>query len=177
MNIDKKIVDDLVANDVSFVTTGDHHAKHRHRCDDQHLGDAHAILSHAVADDHLIPRRAARTCGLSGRNGGAYQSVAGAVEHPDVPFPLAKGRGRVRQHPEIHLWRLWRPMIRSEILKEIAPILNPHLVVCNIGLPSQELRQLHAVDHRQRVLWLNRGSADICGDENQPHGCRTRLWL
>lgn len=30
-------------------------------------------------------------------------------------------------------------MIRSEILKEIAPILRDQLVVCNIGTPSQEL--------------------------------------
>ena len=34
-------------------------------------------------------------------------------------------------------------MIRSEILKEIAPILRDQLVVCNIGIPSQEL---HAID-------------------------------
>ena len=33
-------------------------------------------------------------------------------------------------------------MIRSEILREIAPILHDHLVVCNIGLPSQELHML-----------------------------------
>ncbi len=39
-------------------------------------------------------------------------------------------------------------MIRSEILKEIAPILNPHLVVCNIGLPSQEL---HMIDDNRRT--------------------------
>jgi len=34
-------------------------------------------------------------------------------------------------------------MIRSEILKNIAPILRDQLVVCNIGIPSQEL---HAID-------------------------------
>ena len=34
-------------------------------------------------------------------------------------------------------------MIRSEILKEIAPILRDQLVICNIGIPSQEL---HAID-------------------------------
>ena len=33
-------------------------------------------------------------------------------------------------------------MIRSEICKEIAPILPDHLVVCNIGLPSQELHMI-----------------------------------
>ncbi len=30
-------------------------------------------------------------------------------------------------------------MIRSDILKSIAPVIHDHLVVCNIGLPSQEL--------------------------------------
>ncbi len=30
-------------------------------------------------------------------------------------------------------------MIRSDILKTIAPVIRDHLVVCNIGLPSQEL--------------------------------------
>ena len=30
-------------------------------------------------------------------------------------------------------------MIRSEILKSIAPIISNELVICNIGLPSQEL--------------------------------------
>jgi len=33
-------------------------------------------------------------------------------------------------------------MIRSDILKDIAPILRDQLVVCNIGLPSQELHML-----------------------------------
>ena len=33
-------------------------------------------------------------------------------------------------------------MVRSEILKEIAPILRDQLVICNIGLPSQELHQI-----------------------------------
>ena len=42
-------------------------------------------------------------------------------------------------------------MIRSEILKEIAPILNPHLVVCNIGLPSQEL---HMIDDNERNFYM-----------------------
>ena len=30
-------------------------------------------------------------------------------------------------------------MIRSEVIKSIAPVIRDHLVVCNIGLPSQEL--------------------------------------
>ena len=33
-------------------------------------------------------------------------------------------------------------MIRSEILRDIAPLLKDQLVVCNIGIPSQEL---HAI--------------------------------
>ena len=33
-------------------------------------------------------------------------------------------------------------MIRSEILREIAPLLKDQLIVCNIGIPSQEL---HAI--------------------------------
>jgi sulfopyruvate decarboxylase subunit beta len=42
-------------------------------------------------------------------------------------------------------------MIRSEILREIAPILNPNLVVCNIGLPSQEL---HMIDDNERNFYM-----------------------
>ncbi|NNE52795.1 MAG: sulfopyruvate decarboxylase subunit beta [Sulfitobacter sp.] len=42
-------------------------------------------------------------------------------------------------------------MIRSEILKEIAPILRPHLVVCNIGLPSQEL---HMIDDQPTNFYM-----------------------
>ncbi|GAB5447665.1 sulfopyruvate decarboxylase subunit beta [Gymnodinialimonas sp.] len=42
-------------------------------------------------------------------------------------------------------------MIRSEILREIAPILNPHLVVCNIGLPSQEL---HMIDDNELNFYM-----------------------
>lgn len=33
-------------------------------------------------------------------------------------------------------------MIRSEILKELLPIIRDHFVVCNIGLPSQEMHML-----------------------------------
>ena len=42
-------------------------------------------------------------------------------------------------------------MIRSEILKEIAPILRDHLVVCNIGIPSQEL---HAIDDQPTNFYM-----------------------
>jgi sulfopyruvate decarboxylase subunit beta len=42
-------------------------------------------------------------------------------------------------------------MIRSEILREIAPILNPHLVICNIGLPSQEM---HMIDDNERNFYM-----------------------
>ncbi len=42
-------------------------------------------------------------------------------------------------------------MIRSEILKEIAPILRDQLVVCNIGIPSQEL---HALDDQPTNFYM-----------------------
>ncbi len=42
-------------------------------------------------------------------------------------------------------------MIRSEILKEIAPIIRDHLVVCNIGIPSQEL---HAIDDQPTNFYM-----------------------
>ena len=33
-------------------------------------------------------------------------------------------------------------MIRSEILKSLVPVISDELVVCNIGLPSQELHMM-----------------------------------
>ena len=42
-------------------------------------------------------------------------------------------------------------MIRSEILKELAPTIAEHLVVCNIGLPSQEL---HLIDDRATNFYM-----------------------
>jgi len=33
-------------------------------------------------------------------------------------------------------------MIRSDVLKELIPVISDHLVVCNIGLPSQEMHML-----------------------------------
>lgn len=42
-------------------------------------------------------------------------------------------------------------MIRSEILREIAPLLRDRLVVCNIGLPSQEL---HAIDDQPTNFYM-----------------------
>lgn len=42
-------------------------------------------------------------------------------------------------------------MIRSEVLKEIAPILRDHLVVCNIGLPSQEM---HMIDDQPTNFYM-----------------------
>ena len=42
-------------------------------------------------------------------------------------------------------------MIRSEILKEIALIIRDHLVVCNIGLPSQEL---HMIDDQPSNFYM-----------------------
>ena len=42
-------------------------------------------------------------------------------------------------------------MIRSDILKELAPTIAEHLVVCNIGLPSQEL---HLIDDRATNFYM-----------------------
>jgi len=42
-------------------------------------------------------------------------------------------------------------MNRSEILREIAPVLSEHLVVCNIGLPSQEL---HMIDDQPSNFYM-----------------------
>ena len=42
-------------------------------------------------------------------------------------------------------------MIRSEILREIAPILQDQLVICNIGLPSQEL---HMIDDQPTNFYM-----------------------
>lgn len=42
-------------------------------------------------------------------------------------------------------------MIRSDILREIAPIIADHLVVCNIGLPSQEL---HMIDDQPTNFYM-----------------------
>ena len=42
-------------------------------------------------------------------------------------------------------------MIRSEILREIAPILRDKLVVCNIGLTSQEL---HMIDDNEKNFYM-----------------------
>ena len=42
-------------------------------------------------------------------------------------------------------------MIRSEILREITPILRDQLVVCNIGIPSQEL---HAIDDQPTNFYM-----------------------
>jgi len=42
-------------------------------------------------------------------------------------------------------------MIRSEILRDIAPVIRDHLVVCNIGLPSQEL---HMTDDQPTNFYM-----------------------
>jgi len=42
-------------------------------------------------------------------------------------------------------------MIRSEILRDIAPVIRDHLVVCNIGLPSQEL---HMIDDQSTNFYM-----------------------
>lgn len=42
-------------------------------------------------------------------------------------------------------------MIRSEVLRDIAPVIRDHLVVCNIGLPSQEL---HMIDDQPTTFYM-----------------------
>jgi len=42
-------------------------------------------------------------------------------------------------------------MIRSEILRDIAPVISDHLVICNIGLPSQEL---HMIDDQASTFYM-----------------------
>ena len=42
-------------------------------------------------------------------------------------------------------------MIRSEILEELVPIISDKLVVCNIGLPSQEL---HLIDDQPTNFYM-----------------------
>ena len=42
-------------------------------------------------------------------------------------------------------------MIRSDVIKSLVPVLAEHLVVCNIGLPSQEL---HLLDDRDTNFYM-----------------------
>ncbi|HMB74903.1 MAG TPA: sulfopyruvate decarboxylase subunit beta [Kiloniellaceae bacterium] len=42
-------------------------------------------------------------------------------------------------------------MIRSEVLRDIAPVISDQLVVCNIGLPSQEL---HMIDDQPTTFYM-----------------------
>jgi len=42
-------------------------------------------------------------------------------------------------------------MIRSEILKQLAAVIRDHLVVCNIGLPSQEM---HMIDDQPTNFYM-----------------------
>ena len=42
-------------------------------------------------------------------------------------------------------------MIRSEIIRDIAPVISDHLVICNIGLPSQEL---HLIDDQPTNFYM-----------------------
>ena len=42
-------------------------------------------------------------------------------------------------------------MIRADVLRDIVPILRDHLVVCNIGIPSQEL---HAIDDQPTNFYM-----------------------
>ncbi len=42
-------------------------------------------------------------------------------------------------------------MNRSDVLKTLAPVIRDHLVVCNIGLPSQEL---HMIDDQPSTFYM-----------------------
>jgi sulfopyruvate decarboxylase subunit beta len=42
-------------------------------------------------------------------------------------------------------------MIRSDILRDVAPLLRDQLVICNIGLPSQEL---HMIDDQPTNFYM-----------------------
>ena len=42
-------------------------------------------------------------------------------------------------------------MRRADILREIAPLIRDHLVVCNIGIPSQEL---HGIDDQPTNFYM-----------------------
>jgi sulfopyruvate decarboxylase subunit beta len=42
-------------------------------------------------------------------------------------------------------------MIRSEIIKSLIPVISDHFVVCNIGLPSQEL---HMMDDQSTNFYM-----------------------
>ncbi len=49
-------------------------------------------------------------------------------------------------------------MIRSEVLKSIIPVITDELVVCNIGLPSQEL---HMLDDKASNFYML-GTMGLC---------------
>jgi sulfopyruvate decarboxylase subunit beta len=42
-------------------------------------------------------------------------------------------------------------MIRSDVLKQLIPVISDHLVVCNIGLPSQEM---HLMDDQPSNFYM-----------------------
>jgi sulfopyruvate decarboxylase subunit beta len=42
-------------------------------------------------------------------------------------------------------------MIRSEVLRQLAPVISDHFVVCNIGLPSQEM---HMIDDQPTNFYM-----------------------
>lgn len=49
-------------------------------------------------------------------------------------------------------------MIRSDIIRDIAPVIRDHLVICNIGLPSQEL---HMIDDQPTNFYML-GTMGLC---------------
>ena len=49
-------------------------------------------------------------------------------------------------------------MIRSEVFKSIVPVITDELVICNIGLPSQEL---HVLDDQPTNFYML-GTMGLC---------------
>ncbi len=49
-------------------------------------------------------------------------------------------------------------MIRNDVFKSLIPVISDHLVVCNIGAPSQEL---HALDDRASNFYML-GTMGLC---------------
>ena len=65
-------------------------------------------------------------------------------------------------------------MIRSEVLKQLIPVISDQLVVCNIGLPSQEL---HLLDDQPSNFYMlgTMGLASSIGLGPRAYGRRRGL--
>ena len=209
MSVNKKIVDDLVANRVAFVTTVPckqlagvideveareeiHHIPSNKEDEGMGLcagafmgGKRPAIIMQNTAIGVTINTLATLIQFyrmplpmLISYRGELGEPVACQVEMavhtkallaqlniPTYHFPSGRGRERARRHSQAHLHvqQAGRHpdrcqflegvliMIRSDILRDIAPIIRDHLVVCNIGLPSQEL---HMIDDQPTNFYM-----------------------